>query len=153
MKHHACNCHAVCDLQPCQEEMESCPAQVTSVQNTREILETDQVLLTREAGKGTELYQASLAELSPSFALSILEKAVLNMPRIDPADGQSLWLDHGVIRLASGDPSCLGAVSPAALEQSLKEIFKFLPTSDPGDGGPWLSGGVLMQGSRRKDDC
>ncbi|CAK7192670.1 hypothetical protein COMNV_00875 [Commensalibacter sp. Nvir] len=69
------------------------------------------------------------------------------MPRTDPADGMSLWLNNGAICLASGDANQLGTLSPPAMKQSLQAVMDTLPTHDPGDGSPWLNGGVLMRGT------
>ncbi|CAI3956303.1 unnamed protein product, partial [Commensalibacter communis] len=72
------------------------------------------------------------------FCISIMAQTLQALgqilPRTDPADGLSLWIKDGCLTFASGDPSSLGSLSPTAMQKSLAEAFKILPTSDPGDG-------------------
>lgn len=102
--------------------------------------------------KNNNLFRANFDDLSAELALSILEKAVQIMPKTNPGDGVSLWLDNGTIRVASGDPADLGTMSPHALEQSLKNLLVTLPTSPPSDGGPWLDNGVLVFANPKKNN-
>lgn len=144
------DCGSISNLEFCEQN--SCSvasSEATEIVNkTNTILSTDQILVLRNVNNnGQEVYKASFEDLDPEVALLILEKAAQVMSRTDPADGKSLWLDEGFVRVASGDPTMLGVMSPTALQKSLKEVFKSLPTCDPGDGSPWLNGGVLMQGS------
>lgn len=144
------DCCAVSNLEFCDEN--SCASETSdamqTVQKTNTILSTDHFLVLRNVNnKDHEVYRASFDDLDPEVALLIMEKAIQMMNRTDPADGKSLWLDEGFIRIASGDVSQFGTLSPTAMEKSLKEVLKILPTSDPGDGSPWLNGGILMKGS------
>lgn len=144
------DCSGVCNLEFCEQNI--CDTEFANatqiVQKTNTILSTDHILVLRNVNNnGQEVYKAAFNDLDPDVALFIMEKAIQVMSRTDPADGKSLWLDEGFIRVASGDPALLGTMAPSALQKSLKETFKFLPKCDPGDGSPWLNGGVLMQGS------
>ncbi len=49
------------------------------------------------------------------------------MPRTDPADGRSLWVNDGFICMASGDVSQSGAISPFTLIRVFKEVLKMFP--------------------------
>lgn len=147
-----CSCSGVCDLQFCDQENTTTSDQITVPKRTDEIELSDELLVIRKDKEQTCFYQAKLEDLSTEVALCLLEKAVQIMPRTDPADGRSLWLNEGFLCMASGDVSQLGVLPPSALERSLKEVFATLPTCDPGDGGPWLNGGTLMQGSL-KNEC
>lgn len=143
-------CSMVSNLEFCEQNTSNTdrPDAVDVVQKTNTILSTDQILVLRDVnGSEQEVYKASFNNLDPEVALTIMEKAIQVMSRTDPADGKSLWLDEGFLRVATGDPSYLGTLAPNAMQKSLKEAFKVLPTMDPGDGSPWLNNGVLMQGS------
>ncbi|MDI2091637.1 hypothetical protein [Commensalibacter oyaizuii] len=100
-------------------------------------------------------YEAKTVQAT-DFCASIIAKALQGLssvlPVSDPADGISLWIKDGCLAFASGDASRLGTMPPTAFEKSLREAFKILPTSDPGDGGPWLCGGMLMRGSTSKNE-
>lgn len=140
----------VSNLEFCEQNTSNTdrPDAVDVVQKTNTILSTDQILVLRDVnGSEQEVYKASFNNLDPEVALTIMEKAIQVMSRTDPADGKSLWLDEGFLRVATGDLSYLGTLAPNAMQKSLKEAFKVLPTTDPGDGSPWLNNGVLMQGS------
>lgn len=140
----------VSNLEFCHQN--SCNAEpsdaVDVVQKTNTILSTDQILVLRTVNRNEqEIYKANFDSLDPEVAIMIMEKAIQVMSRTDPADGKSLWLDEGFVRVATGDPSYLGTLAPNAMQKSLKEAFKVLPTTDPSDGSPWLNDGVLTQGS------
>lgn len=144
------DCCMVSNLEFCDQNSNTMKASeaVDVVQKTNTILSTDQIIVLRTVnGSEQEVYKASLDDLDPEVSLVIMEKAIQVMSRTDPADGKSLWLDEGFVRVATGDPSYLGTLAPNAMQKSLKEAFKILPTTDPGDGSPWLNNGVLMQGS------
>ncbi|MDI2091464.1 hypothetical protein [Commensalibacter oyaizuii] len=152
MKTRPCECGVLESLQICDEETQTTSHDIEVIENTDTILPTDQILVIRKHNDQTKIYSATFDELNSEVALSIIQNATQAMPRTDPADGCSLWLDDGFIRIASGDASRLGTMPPTAFEKSLREAFKILPTSDPGDGGPWLCGGMLMRGSTSKNE-
>ncbi|CAI3956860.1 LSm family protein [Commensalibacter communis] len=144
------DCCMVSNLEFCEQNScnETSSDAVEVVQKTNMILSNDQFLILRTLnGNEQGIYKAAFSDLAPEVALLIIEQATKAMPRTDPSDGRSLWIDEGFIRIASGDPTQLGTIAPTAMQKSLAEAFKVLPTSDPGDGGPWLNGGVLMRGS------
>ncbi|MDI2112076.1 hypothetical protein [Commensalibacter nepenthis] len=150
------NCCMISNLEFCDGNSDETPSSeaVEVVQKTNMILSDDQILVLRDInGNGAEVYKAKLNNLDSEVALMIMERATQTMPRTDPANGRSLWLDEGFVRVASGDPSNFNSLSPTAMQKSLAEAFKILPTSDPGDGSPWLNGGVLMQGSNNNENC
>lgn len=61
----------------------------------------DEILVIRTGGNGVQVYQGKVRELSSTAALFLLELAASIMPETDPADGKSLWLDQGFVRVAS----------------------------------------------------
>lgn len=97
----------------------------------------------------TQTIQAS--DFCASIMAQTLEILGQFLSKTDPADGKTLWIKDGCLAFASGDPTLLGTIAPIAMQKSLKEAFKQLPTSDPGDGSPWLNAGFLVQGSNFKE--
>jgi len=142
-----CGCSPLDNYTVCNDQQTTNSDATETIQDTQQIFHTDQIIIIRKNGNRVEVYQAKFSDLAPEVALLIIKQATKAMPRTDPSDGRSLWIDEGFIRIASGDPTQLGTIAPTAMQKSLAEAFKVLPTSDPGDGGPWLNGGVLMRGS------
>lgn len=108
-----------------------------------------------ELGSITEYVPQTIT--SSDFCASIIAQSLQALgqilPKTDPADGKNLWMKDGCFAFASGDPAQFGVMAPYTMQQSLAEAFKILPTSDPGDGSPWLCGGVLMRGSTINNNC
>lgn len=99
-----------------------------------------------------ETHTIKAQDFVSSILLPALSELAHQLPRTNPGDGVSLWLDNGTIRIASNNPSDLGTMSPHALEQSLKNLLVTLPTSPPSDGGPWLDNGVLVFANPKKNN-
>lgn len=151
-KNQECLCGCISDLEICEPETMMASDRVTMLNSTEAIRLQDEFLIIRKDKERTQFYLATLNDLGSEAALLLLEKAVQSMPKNDPADGRSLWLNDGFICLASGDASNYGMLAPSAFRQSLTRVLKTLPTTDPRDGSPWLCGGVLMQGSSDDED-
>lgn len=90
------------------------------------------------------------------FCVSIMIPALSNLarmlPRENPGDGVSLWLDNGIMRLASGDPADVGTMSPSAMHQSINNLLPMLPKSPPPNGGLWIDNGVLVMSPPKKNN-
>ncbi|CAI3959374.1 unnamed protein product, partial [Commensalibacter communis] len=129
-----CGCSLLDNYSVCNDQQTTNSDATETIQDTQQIFHTDQIIIIRKNGNRAEVYQAKFSDLAPEVALLIIKQATKAMPRTDPSDGCSLWIDEGFVRIASGDPSSLGSLSPTAMQKSLAEAFKILPTSDPGDG-------------------
>lgn len=140
-----CDCSPLSRLDMCDDETATSSADTEVIVDTNTIEPTDQILVLR----GQKVYKASWKDLSPKTALLILEQSTKTMPRTDPSDGCSLWIDGGFIKIASGDANNLGMQSQVAFDKNLQISIENLPTYDPGDGKPWLCGGVVMIGQNR----
>lgn len=99
-----------------------------------------------------ETHTMKAQDFVSSILLPALSELARQLPRTNPGDGVSLWLDNGTIRVASGDPADLGTISQNAFEQSFKNYVSNIPTSQPSDGGPWVDNGVLVVASPENDD-
>lgn len=144
-----CGCSTLNNFTTCDNQSSTSSSDTEVVMDATTIHPTDQILIVRGGYKETRVYKGSWNDLSPETALLILAKATQSMPRIDPADGCSLWIDNGFIKIASGNANNLGMQSQAAFDQNLQISMENLPTSDPGNGKPWLCGGVIMIGQNR----
>lgn len=146
-----CDCEGVCPLPLCAEgtggSEATCGSGVVVPEPADGIGLEDELLVIRRHEGQSRIYQGKVRELGSEAALFLLEKAVLSMPCNDPADGRSLWLNNGVVCVASGDAGRFGTVSPETFTRSLRDALALLPTRDPGNGDPYLNGGVLMQGT------
>lgn len=144
-KNNDCPCHCIND----DGSTDAQTANVNQVpQLNSKINSKDTFLVIRN----NNLFRANFNDLSAELALSILEKAVQTMPKTNPGDGVSLWLDNGTIRMASGDPADLGTMSPNAFMQSFNNCTGILPTSSPPKGGFWLDHGVLVYNPPQKNN-
>lgn len=137
-------CSGVSNIEFCEDNQSKQTSTTTVIQNTNQILPDDQLLIIRKNTDKIQVYRASFNDLSPEVALCILEGAVRVMPNTDPGDGQSLWLDCGTIRRASGNPADAGMVSPQLLKHSINALLANAPTTRPPEGGVWVDNGVLI---------
>lgn len=102
-KKEGCGCSPLSRLDMSDEEETVSSTDTEIVMDVTTIEMTDQLLFVRKNCKETRVYKASLNDLSSSAALFLLSKAVQEMPKNDPQDGQSLWNNNGCICIAS-DP-------------------------------------------------
>lgn len=140
-----CGCSPLSRLDMCNDEITTPSADTEVITKTNKIEPNDQILILRDY----DVYKASWNDLSAETALLILKKATERMPKVDPSDGCSLWIDDGFIKIASGDAGNLGMQSQVAFDKNLQISIENLPISDPGNGKPWNCGGVVMIGQNK----
>lgn len=76
-----------------------------SPQNASCILNDDKFLFTRVNNETVELREASLEKINKELIVFLLKKAISILPRIDPYDGESLWVDKDLyLKVSSSTP-------------------------------------------------